>query len=253
MRLKNYQEDVVFRAIEIALEDQQDLLFDESFVNDVAAYVLNRVPPRYVMSERGFLRLALEHSDEGDQDRSLANVIELMMLVNRGVEIVGSRRSAESRERAAVAGPPDSQPGPGIERELFVEPGLEYVHNYPQIIGRLVDAGTGNPVVDATVTMFIDGDPVPPAANGWQNPYVTREQTNGHFSFWPRAAKSEEVELHGQMLFTVDHPAYEPFSHAEPVTTHGAFDAARTISGDRIVSLRTFGLTRRATGEGSAL
>ncbi|MFW5738708.1 MAG: late competence development ComFB family protein [Spirochaetota bacterium] len=81
MRLKNYQEDVVFRAIEIALEDQQDLLSDEAFVNDVAAYVLNRVPPRYVMSERGFLRLALEHTEEADQDRSLANVIELMMLV----------------------------------------------------------------------------------------------------------------------------------------------------------------------------
>ncbi|MFW5745893.1 MAG: late competence development ComFB family protein, partial [Spirochaetota bacterium] len=118
MRLKNYQEDVVFRAIEIALEDQQDLLSDEAFVNDVAAYVLNRVPPRYVMSERGFLRLALEHTDEADQDRSLANVIELMMLVNRGVDIVGSRRSSESHERAAVAGRPDSGPAPGLERGL---------------------------------------------------------------------------------------------------------------------------------------
>ncbi len=252
MRLKNYQEDVVFRAIEIALEDQQDLLSDDAFVNDVAAYVLNRVPPRYVMSERGFLRLALEHTDEADQDRSLANVIELMMLVNRGVDIVGSRRSAESHERAAVGGSSGPGPAPGLESGLAAEPGLEYVHNYPQIIGRLVDAGTGEPVVEATVTMFIDGDRVPPAANGWQNPYVTREQTRGHFSFWPRAAKSEKVELHGQMLFTVDHPAYERFSHAEPVTTHGDFDAARTISGDRIVSLRTFGLTRRTAGEGNA-
>ena len=246
MRLKNYQEDVVFRAIEIALEDQPELLSDDAFVNDVAAYVLNRVPPRYVMSERGFLRLALEHSDEANGDRSLANVIELMMLVNRGVEIVGCRRSAVPDESAA----PDPTRLTGLEGGLTAEPTLEYVHNYPQIIGRVVDAESGSPVVDATVTLFIDGDLVPPAAKGWQNPYVTHEQTRGHFSFWPRAAKSDALELHGQMLFTVDHPAYEPFSHAEPVTTHAAFDAARTISGDRIVSLRTFALTPSAGDAG---
>lgn len=244
MRLKNYQEDVVFRAIEIALEDRPDLLSDEGFVNDVAAYVLNRVPPRYVMSERGFLRLALEHSDEADQDRSLANVIELMMLVNRGVEIVGSRRSPGSEESAGQ----DASRSMAQKAGLAAAPGLEYVHNYPQIIGRVVDAESGTPVVGATVTLFIDGELVPPAANGWQNPYVTLEQTKAHFSFWPRASKSDALELHGQMLFTVEHPAYDSFSHAEPVTTHGAFDAARTISGDRIVSLRTFALTPSVEG-----
>ncbi|MCK4515693.1 MAG: late competence development ComFB family protein, partial [Spirochaetaceae bacterium] len=66
MKLKNYQEDVVLRAIDIALEDQSEVVSDPAFVNDVAAYVLNRVPPRYVMSERGFLRLTVEELEAGN-------------------------------------------------------------------------------------------------------------------------------------------------------------------------------------------
>lgn len=232
MKLKNYQEDVVLRAIEIALEDQPELLDDEHFVYDVAAYVLNRVPPRYVMSERGFLRLALEHMGEEAQEDSLANVIELMFLVNRGVEIV--------RERRTESPPEPRTQGPAGEFDL--PSGVEYVHNYPQIIGRVLDATNGEPVYGAVVTMHIDGDRVPPAAAGWQNPYVTREQTRGHFSFWPHATRSEEETLTGEILFTVEHPGYERFSHVEHVTTEGAFDAAETISGDQILSLRPFSI-----------
>ena len=122
MKLKNYQEDVVLRAIEIALEDSPDLLNDEVFVNDVAAYVLNRIPPRYVMSERGFLRMALEHADEENQDKSLANVIELMILVNQGLDLVRSRRSDESSGRKPVQG------SEGLGRPNG-EPRVEYVPN----------------------------------------------------------------------------------------------------------------------------
>lgn len=238
MRLKNYQEDVVLRAIEIALEDQPELLDDEHFVNDVAAYVLNRVPPRYVMSERGFLRLALDHMGEAAQDDSLANVIELMFLVNRGVEIVQKRRT-EAPIEPRSDGPPD---------EFELPAGVQYVHNYPQIIGRVIDGTNGEPIYGAVVTMHIDGDRVPPAAAGWQNPYVTREQTRGHFSFWPHATRSEEATLTGELLFTVEHPAYERFSHVERITTEGAFDAEETISGDRIHSLRPFSLEPNRSG-----
>ncbi|HKJ85022.1 MAG TPA: late competence development ComFB family protein [Spirochaetia bacterium] len=231
MKLKNYQEDVVLRAIEIALEDQPELLSDESFVNDVAAYVLNRIPPRYVMSERGFLRLALEHLDDSEHDRSLANVIELMLLVNRGVELVGSRRSEPSVSREAVR-----------DEGLAADPGVEYLHNYPQIIGKVVDAETGEPVSGARVMMHVDGDLVPPAANGWQNPCVTQEQTRGHFSFWPRSTRSVEQELSAEVLFTVEHPDYAEFRSVSRIRTEGEFGPQQTIRGDKIVSLAPFAL-----------
>lgn len=241
MKLKNYQEDVVLRAIEIALEESPQLLEDEAFVNDVAAYVLNRVPPRYVMSERGFLRLALEHSEDGNHDKSLANVIELMILVNQGVELIRNRRGEPQETASRVAA--------GLPNDAFAdvadEPRVEFVHNYPQIIGRVVDAESGAPVIGASVTMHIDGDLVPPAALGWQNPYVTTEKTRGHFSFWPHATRSEARALTGELLFTVEHGEFEPFSRVERVTTDGSYEADDVIRGDQILSLAPFQIARK--------
>jgi competence protein ComFB len=234
MKLKNYQEDVVLRAIDIALEDQPELTADPVFVNDVAAYVLNRIPPRYVMSERGFLRLTVEQLEEGDGNRSLANIIELMILVNRGIEIVQKRRpsgSAPGRE---------DEDGPGAT--------VEFVHNYPQFIGRIADGETGEPVYGAVVTLFMDGDQVPPAEPGWSNPYRTHPQTKAFFSFWPRPATSEHEVAISQMLFTVEHPDYESFAHTESITTRGAFERFTAIYGEEVVNIGTLGLTPKVSG-----
>ncbi|MFP4114812.1 MAG: late competence development ComFB family protein [Spirochaetota bacterium] len=240
MELKNYQEDLVLRAIEIALEDHEDLVTDRDFVNDVAAYVLNRVPPRYVMSERGFLRLALEQLEDEPQDRSLANVIELMILVNRGVEVVKGRRSAEPVPRP-----------PRLSEEPDLATGAEYVHNYPQILGTVVDGPSGDPVYGAIVTMHLDGDVAPPADSGWPNPYVTREETRGHFSFWPHATRSDRPELVGALLFTVEHASYAPFRHVEQVATKGGYSPTRTIRGDSILSLPPFVLQPAGDSDGT--
>ena len=52
MKLKNYQEDIVLHVIDIMLEDNPEIEADETLISDVAAYVLNRIPAKYIMSER---------------------------------------------------------------------------------------------------------------------------------------------------------------------------------------------------------
>jgi competence protein ComFB len=231
MKLKNYQEDVVLRAIEIALEDQPELLENQDFVNDVAAYVLNRVPPRYVMSERGFVRLAMEHLSEDENSHGLANVIELMMLVNTGLEVVRTRR------------PPKPKNGNG---HVAAVPGtIEYVHNFPQIVGRVQDSSSGEPVVDAVVTFHLDGKPVAPVDDGWENPYRTRLQTRGYFSFWPSPVRSSDERLVSRYTITVDHPDYAPFTLERELVTSGDFGRSETIEGDSILNLASFRLVRR--------
>lgn len=230
MKLKNYQEDVVLRAIDIALEDQPELVSDPAFVNDVAAYVLNRVPPRYVMSERGFLRLTVEQLEEGNGNRSLANIIELMILVNRGIEIVRSRRPSSAS--AALSG--SDSPGP--------EEPNEFVHNYPQFIGRVVDDVTDEPVYGAVVTLHLDGDQVPPAEPGWSNPYRTHPQTKAFFSFWPHPAKGEQEVVVCQILFTAEHPDYESLARTESISTRGAFERNTAIYGEEVVNIGTLRL-----------
>lgn len=232
MELKNYQEDVVLRAIDIALEDQPELVTDPVFVNDVAAYVLNRVPPRYVMSERGFLRLTADYFEEDDGNRSLANIIELMILVNRGIEIVCHRRPA-----SVLPGAEATANGPG-------EPNV-FVHNYPQFFGRIVDDRTGEPVFGALVSLHVDGDLVPPAEPGWSNPYRTHAQTKGLFSFWPHPGTSEHEITTCGLLLTVEHPAYEALALRKSITTTGAFERTTAIYGEEVVHLGTLRLVPR--------
>ncbi len=221
MRLKNYQEEVVLRAIEIALEDQPALRNDDQLVNDVAAYVLNRVPPKYIMSERGFLRLAAADLDDQLGGKQLLNIIELMILVNRGVDVVSTRRR---REGSAA-------------RQIQNEPGSDFVHNFPQLIGRVVAAETGHPVNGATVTLYRDGSPVPPADSGWENPYVTHLSTNGYFSFWPEPFQSAQEDSVVVLRVTVEHPDYQLLSLEKTVETEGVFQRLEQIQSERIVNL----------------
>jgi hypothetical protein len=75
---------------------------------------------------------------------------------------------------------------------------------------------------------------------------VTREQTRGHFSFWPRPGRSAAPASTARLLFTVHHDEFTPFRFEQDVTTEGAFDAVATIRGDQIVSLPAFHLVPAA-------
>ena len=94
MQLKNYQEDLVLHVIQIALEEHPEITADEAFIHDVASYALNRLPPRYIQSERGFTRLALSHACDSESGGELAGMIEMLLLVNRAIDIVRNRREA---------------------------------------------------------------------------------------------------------------------------------------------------------------
>lgn len=228
MRLKNYQEDIVLRAIDIALEDETELRSDDAFVYDVAAYVLNRIPPKYLMSERGFLRHAVEQLGEASSERTLANIIELMLLVNRGVDLVRDRRPRHHDEKSGRISP---------------EPAADFVHNFPQFIGRVIDV-TGEPVYGAVVSLTMDGEWLTPAEPGWKNPYTTYPQTKGYFSFWPRAMTREAELFENKLTLAIDHPDFESLMHTEVLNTSGAYQQVETIYADDVINLGNLELAR---------
>ena len=105
MDLKNYQEDLVLHVARIVLEDRPDVKESEGLLLDVAAYTLNRLPPRYILSERGFTRLAADHYVEGDNGDSLAGMVEVLLLVNKAVDtIAGRRKPAAAPKRGGRGG-----------------------------------------------------------------------------------------------------------------------------------------------------
>ena len=222
MELKNYQEDVVLGLIDILLEDSPEYLRDQHFKYDVAAYTLNRISPKYFMSERGFTRFAdLYLADQNDSE-SFANLVELSVIVQRGIETVKMRRS-------------HNEHGEGTRKRRVST--VEYIHNFPHIIGRILDSGDRTPVADAEVALLVDGTPIAPADSGWPNPYLTTVAGKGYFSFWPRYLSDASGELDHRLTLTVNHDSYERFELLCPIATKGEFHQQEIIRSESIVNL----------------
>jgi competence protein ComFB len=207
MKLRNYQEDVVLNAITIALEEREDLEKNDIFIKDVAAYVLNRLPPRYIMSERGFIRLASEFYEENK--KTLVNAIELMFLVNKGIDVV------TKRPRFDVVQPDQKREAADLQDN---DSGL--LHSFPQILGRVLTNKEKKYLADARVRLYIDGELSEPAEPTWENPYITREQTKGFFSFWPKPFYSPEKKVVHSIKIEIEHPDFEQGTIETTVETY---------------------------------
>ena len=229
MKLKNYQEDIVLHVIDIVLEDRTDIEVDETLISDVAAYVLNRIPAKYIMSERGFTRLASMQLAEDDDENSLLDLVQLMMLVSKGLELVKSRRRYKREDHE----------DDGLMATLQDVQSKNFLHNFPQFIGRVVEQSSGKPVINARVTQYIDGVKAAPAETGWLNPYYTNTATNGIYSFWPKAMKNTSDAKQSKVKITIEHDDYKPTSIEKVIQTKGAFRVYNFIQGEEIINLET--------------
>jgi competence protein ComFB len=232
MRLQNYQEEYVLHVIGRVLENRNDLSLNETFVQDVAAYTLNRIPPKYVMSERGFTRMVSEHWLNGNNDEGLSNIVGLMLLINRAIEVVKKRRRQEEKGEFEKPGVKDLDE-------------IEFWHNYPHVIGKVVDRDTHEPVTDASITLYINGKKSLPAEPGWSNPCHTTQATKGMYSFWPQPHRSERDEEKASVKIVILHPDYEEFSYEQSLSTLGGFSYHDYIMADDIINFGTAHLVKR--------
>ena len=226
MKLKNYQEDLVLYVADIVLKDRPDIEIDDELLHDVAAYTLNRLPPRYIMSERGFTRLAADYWVDTDNEDGLAGLVEVLILVNKAIEIVKSRR--KSVEPVARAERPAEEGFPDVRK---------YWHNLPYLIGRVLDKATGKPVLDARVRVTIDGQLAKPAERGWLNPYRTNAGTRGFYSFLPKPIQSRSKNKTFTLGLAIEHRDYRPVTLEQSIETAGELTTYQFIRSDQILNL----------------
>jgi len=231
MRLKNYNEDLVLETVKIVLKDRPDIPASRSLVLDVAAYALNRVPPKYITSERGFTR-EFVHDGNGEEGERLVNVIELITLVNRAVDVVARRR------REAV---PARRPVTLSLKDEDLH--LTYFYNMPHIFGRVVDESSGQPVIDARATLWVNDQVSVPAEPGWHNPITTHEQTKGYFSFWPQVEMGQSETARVDLRVSFEHDGYKPCDVKKSLKVTGDFFVHDYIRGDKLLDLGTLPLS----------
>jgi hypothetical protein len=234
MRLKNYNEDLVLETVKIVLKDRPDIKPTRSFVMDVAAYALNRVPPKYITSDRGFTREFIQPGGGGNGENGtrLLNVIELITIVNKAVNVVAGRR------RDTVATRPRKAAGALEDTPLH----LTYFYNMPHIFGRVVDASDGTPVLSAEATLWINDTVSVPAESGWRNPYTTNEQTSGYFSFWPQAEMGDADSFRVEMRICFSRDGYRSFWFKKTLKVPGEFFVHDYIRGDKLLDVGTLAL-----------
>ncbi len=133
---------------------------------DTLSYVLNRVPPKYVVSGRG-----LTHSVAAEDKQLVADIDKLIL---EGMHAVSSVRRPYHGQKGLTQ---------NTESPVF---------NFPTVIGNVFDGLSFEPVSNACVTLLCDGLPVDMVDYTWSNPCSTTALTNGAFTFWAKPQPSEK-------------------------------------------------------------
>jgi competence protein ComFB len=178
-------EDLVSSTIEEIIKEEKYFAGIDEYKQDISAYVLNRVPPRYVTSERGILHGKLEARFQFQQKT------DIIFLIHEALEVIKSRRDTPSSKDISER----------VEtREVF----------FPHIIGEVLEETTFSIIPDVEVTLLFKNMPVKMADSSWENPYKTGRGTLGYYHFWPDP-EATKTALGEEALFSIRfrHPRFE--------------------------------------------
>ncbi len=159
MAIKNMMEDIVSSSIEEVLNKNQDFGSYRSSFQEIMAFVLNRIPPKYVTSERGILHTEID-SKFMFQQRS-----DILFLIHEAITHIKTRR-----EKAAIVSSASDE-----GHKLY----------FPHLIGQIVEETTFSPVAEVKISLLNKGKIVKMMDENWKNPYYTNKSTKGYFHFWP--------------------------------------------------------------------
>lgn len=176
MVIHNIMEDIVLSSVAEIIKDEKNLIDATKYVPDITAYVLNRIPPKYVTSERGILHGKLE-SKYIFQQRT-----DIIFLIHEAINVIRTR-SAEPR-----SGVDDSR--------------VSTVKFFPHVIGEVLEETTFSIISDVKVTILHKDKSAVMMDQTWINPFITNKGTAGYYHFWP-AVVTGSMEKAEMETFTI--------------------------------------------------
>jgi competence protein ComFB len=160
---------------------------------DVASYVLNRIPPRYIVSGRGIVH----NTDLLDNTQLRADIDALAL---EGIRLINTVRRPYYKNTRHAADVHLPQPS----------------FNFPVFIGTVFDGSTFEPLPEAAITLKYGDLVVDMIDKTWSNPCNTYKSTKGTYSFWVKPFKADKPDISRHFNFTVEVSAcgYSPVSYA---------------------------------------
>ena len=226
MNVHNLMEDLVIQNVDAMYEQVKEakaawLSCDcENCRLDTVSYVLNRVPPKYIVSGRG-----ATHAAETLNNKQL--MADVNALILEGMRTVSSTKrpfhNSERRECSVIS---DNTPS----------------FNFPTFTGTILDGSTFEPITDASVTMKMNGDVVEMIDKTWSNPYTTCRSTHGSFSFWAKSITTDKEGEQKKFAFTfeISAPGYASTVYNIEVPVISESSSRKEIDSTYFLKLKDF-------------
>jgi len=186
---------------------------------DVTCYVLNRTPPRYIVSNRGASQ-SLETGIGWQQQTADITVLiyDALKRVNHNLR----PNFAHSNEKSTAANE--------AAKPKFI---------IPTVMGRVFNGNNFAPLADASVELLWDGQLVAMKDGNWQNPYHIVHDIEGNFSFWPAPVEASRAGNHKifEYVLRVSAPEFETLTHIFKIPVASEVQASISFNPDRTFKL----------------
>ncbi|GHV26081.1 hypothetical protein AGMMS4952_05390 [Spirochaetia bacterium] len=224
MEIHNTTEDTVFSAISeicASIEKQGNpgkfCLCDQCRM-DAACFVLNRIAPHYIRSNRGAARIDQKTLSRQQQD---ADTVSLVL---------------EALKRVSHNQRPNTDHTRGPAKEIAWGP---VFFNIPTIIGRAFNGANFSPLADARVELRREGKQEEMKNRNWENPCTLVANTQGTFTFWPESipAKDAGARKNFEYSITIEAAGFEIQRHFFEVPVISESGDAESFSMNRTHTL----------------
>jgi len=200
MELHNASEDIVFKTVEEVFNsitesgNKEKFCLCEQCRLDTVCYILNRLPPRYIVSSRGISHLEKDWAWRQTK-------VDVATLTYKGLRIVSHNQRLTATHDVQPTHEKKSQTG--------------QVFDIPTITGRLFDGNTFSPIADISVELWSSGKIVAMRNKNWQNPFMVALRTPGAYTFWPASIPAEEADVNRlfDYYIKIEDPKYETMTH----------------------------------------
>ncbi|QTQ11389.1 late competence development ComFB family protein [Treponema parvum] len=192
---------------------------------DAVSYVLNRIPPKYVVSGRGVV-----HSAEVFKDGQLLADIDAI-----GIEGI---RTVNSIQR------PDH-----IHTRKTAKHHNSPLFNFPIFTGCVLDGTTFEPLSGASIKLMRNGTTVIMKDSSWANPCKTYHTTKGVFSFWLKPEPTDAAGVTEQFDFSLEISAdgYESINYGFTLQVTSEDSEKQTLNSTYSYKIRDLFMFRTGT------
>jgi competence protein ComFB len=225
MDIHNTNEDLVFNLVQKTFDEIQHSGNPDKFCLcyqcrvDTICFVLNRIEPHYIVSNRGLTRIIDPVSINNQQVEA-----DITTLIYKGIRLVNHNLRPTAPHDGTAATPTK------IYNPLF---------DIPTISGRIFNGKSFEPITGIEVSLYCEGELDKMRNNNWQNPYTMVASTPGVFSFWPAQIIADNPEVTQDFKFSlrVTSPDYETMTHFFNITSTSKFHTSQSYALNRTYKL----------------